>query len=320
MNNKVNFTFVGFVVLSVISAMIASIYWLMKPSEIEAQKEYIIYFNESVSGLNLNSPVKYRGVNVGKVKEMHISHKDAKEIEVIISVMSSTPVKESTTATLNALGITGLVFIDLSLSDEKSPKLVKVGNEMYPVIKTKPSLFKRLESSVGNVSEKLLETLDGTSRLFNSKNQANASVALDESQAFMKKLNVLLDDESIAHLHRAFESLDNITYKMDRVILPKVEKFADKGSDFTDRVSTSMNSVAESYKVIEATMAEFKRAVEEGQIDIKDLSKDTLGTLNNSLQNMQDVLIELDAIMKKYEESPNDMIFKKQEAKKGPGE
>jgi hypothetical protein len=31
-------------------------------------------------------------------------------------------------------------------------------------------------------------------------------------------------------------------------------------------------------------------------------------------------MLELESILKKYEDSPNDMLFKKQEIKKGPGE
>lgn len=320
MNNKVNYTFVGSVVFAIIIAMIFSIYWLMRPADSRTLKEYIIYFNESVSGLNLNSPVKYRGVNVGKVQDIRISRKDSKEIEVLISLNANTPVKESTTATLNAQGITGLVYIDLSLGDEKSPNLVRASNEKYPIIRSKPSLFKRFESSVGNVTEKLFDTLDETSKLLNETNRKNMSLTLDETQAFMKKLNILLDDKSVEHLHRTFESLDHITYKMDKVIIPKVELLADRGVDFTDKVSTSMASVASSYKVIQASMEEFKRAMDDGQLNFKEISKGTLKNLDNSLENMQNVMNELDGILKQYEDSPNDMIFKKQEIKKGPGE
>ncbi|WP_345993531.1 MlaD family protein [Sulfurimonas sp. HSL-1716] len=320
MNNKVNFTFVGSVVLAIILSMVFTVYWLMRPADGHSQKEYLIYFNESVSGLNLNSPVKYRGVNVGKVRDIRISHKNTKEIEVLVSITSNTPIKESTTATLNAQGITGLVFIDLSLGDERSPNLVREEGERYPVIRSKPSLFKRFESSVGNVTEKLSGMLDGTSRLLNDQNQKNIAATLDESQEFARKMNLLLDEKSIKHLHRTFESLDNITYKMDTVIIPKVERMADKGSAFTDSVSGSMASVASSYKVIQASMAEFNRAISSGEFNIKEISKNTLENLDGSLESLQNVMTELDNILKKYENSPNDFLFKKQEIKKGPGE
>ncbi|MBU0632102.1 MCE family protein [bacterium] len=320
MNNKVNYTFVGSVVLAIIAIMIFSIYWLLRPTNTNQLREYAIYFAESVSGLNINSPVKYKGVSVGKVHDIRISYKNNKEIEVIVSILSNTPIKESTVATLNAQGITGLVFIDLSLGDENSPNLVKEANEKYPIIKSKPSLFKRFETSVGSVTGKLSDTLDGTTKLLSDDNQKNIAISLDETKEFMTRLNLLLDDKSIDHLHRIFERLDNITYKMDTDLIPKVEILAEKGIRFTDNVSAAMNSVASSYKVIQASMGEFNRAIADGQLNFKDISKNTLKNLDASLENMQNVMIELDNILQKYEDSPNDLIFKKQESKKGPGE
>jgi phospholipid/cholesterol/gamma-HCH transport system substrate-binding protein len=320
MNNKVNYTFVGAVVLLIITAMIFAIYWLMKPSEEGQNKRYQIYFNESVSGLNINSPVKYRGVNVGKVESIRISTKNTQEIEVLVSILSNTPVKETTVATLNAQGITGLVFIDLSLGDSTSPALEKKDGEKYPVIHSRPSLFQRFENSVGSVTEKLSGTLEGTTTLLQPENQKNISMTLAQTNEFMKKMNQLLDEKSIEHLHNTIEHLDHITTKMDNEILPKVDRLTDKSANFADTVSTSMVSVANSYKVIQGSMAEFKRAINEGEFNVRDISKGTVTNLNGSLDALQDVMNQLNSILKKYEDSPNDMLFKKQEMKKGPGE
>jgi phospholipid/cholesterol/gamma-HCH transport system substrate-binding protein len=320
MNNKVNYTFVGSVVLAIFIAMTFTIYWLMKPSDDSKQKNYLIYFNESVSGLNVNSPVKYRGVNVGKVEEIHISSKNTQEIEVLVSIIATTPIKVSTVATLNAQGITGLVFIDLSLGDQNSADLVQGANDKYPVIHSKPSLFQRFENSVGNMAEKLSGTLDGTNALLKEQNQKSITMTLQESQEFMRKLNLLLDDKSIEHLHSTMEHLDSITTKMDTQMMPKMDLLIDKSGHFTDTVSVSMASVASSYQVIQGSMAEFRRAIKDGEFNVKDISKGTVSNLNTSLGALQDVMLELESILKKYEDSPNDMLFKKQEIKKGPGE
>jgi len=320
MNNKVNYTFVGSIVLAILVVMTFSIYWLMKPSDSSKQKEYLIYFNESVSGLNINSPVKYRGVSVGKVEEIQISSKNTQEIEVLISILTTTPVKESTMATLNAQGITGLVFIYLSLGDVNSKDLVKDEEEKYPIIHSKPSLFQRFESSIGSVTEKLSGTLDGTNTLLKEENQKNMTMTLAESKEFMARLNTLLDDKSIEHLHSTMEHLDSITTKLDTQTLPKIDLLADKSGHFADTVSASMISVASSYKVIQGSMAAFHGAIDSGEFNLKDITKGTVTNLNSSLGALQDVMIEMDSILKKYETSPSDMLFKKQEIKKGPGE
>ena len=74
---------------------------------------YRIHFSESVSGLALGDPVKYRGVDVGNVKAMALDADDPRRVEVDVRLRKDTPVKTDTKATLKLKGITGTVFIEL---------------------------------------------------------------------------------------------------------------------------------------------------------------------------------------------------------------
>ena len=53
MNNKVNYTAVGFMVLLGVTLMLAFTYWLLKPSADIQTRKYNILFDESVLGLNV---------------------------------------------------------------------------------------------------------------------------------------------------------------------------------------------------------------------------------------------------------------------------
>ena len=73
MENKVNYALVGGFVLLLGAALIAGVLWLASGGGF--QKKYDLYLalvGESVAGLNLNAPVKYRGVDVGKVREIQL--------------------------------------------------------------------------------------------------------------------------------------------------------------------------------------------------------------------------------------------------------
>jgi len=67
-------------------------------------------------------------------------------------------------------------------------------------------------------------------------------------------------------------------------------------------------------------MDEIKRAVESGEFNIKDIAGDVVPTMNNTLIDMQELIIRFDGFMETYERSPGDILFKKEEIKKGPGE
>ena len=148
MNNKVNYTVVGFMVLFGLSLMIGFSYWLLKPSAEAEIKRYLIRFDESVLGLNIDSPVKYRGISVGKVSKLEINKKNSEQIEVTVTILKSTPIKTDTNAKLTAQGITGLTYINLSMGSHISDTLKAKEYEIYPVIKTTPSFFENFDMKI----------------------------------------------------------------------------------------------------------------------------------------------------------------------------
>ena len=81
MNNKVNYTFVGLSVLFGVLMMFGFSYWMLKPSSEQETSIYIIHFDESVFGLNVEAPVKYRGISVGKVTHLRINPKNSEQVE-----------------------------------------------------------------------------------------------------------------------------------------------------------------------------------------------------------------------------------------------
>lgn len=87
---------------------------------------YRIHFAESVSGLAVGDPVKYRGVEVGTVKTMMIDPDNSRRVRVDVRLRKETPVKTDTRASLELKGITGVVFIELNGGDPKAQTLLAV--------------------------------------------------------------------------------------------------------------------------------------------------------------------------------------------------
>jgi len=85
---------------------------------------YRIHFAESVSGLALGDPVKYRGVDVGMVKAMMIDPDDPRRVQVDVRLRKETPVKTDTKASLKLKGITGVVFVELNGGNPNAESLV----------------------------------------------------------------------------------------------------------------------------------------------------------------------------------------------------
>ena len=319
MNNRVNYTLVGFFVLIGIVLMLGLSYWMLKPANDKETQRYSIYFDESVLGLNLDAPVKYRGISVGKVTRLRINPKNSEQVEVQATILKSTPIKESTVARLTAQGITGLTYINLTLGPNDAPKLVAKVGESCPVIQTVPSFFENIEQSLGGLSGELSQTLQGTQKLLKDTNQKDLSKILKNTAELSLKLNKLLDDKTITNLQKSSQNLESITHKMDMVI-PNVNRLVDKSVKWQDSIAASFDSIMNSYVGITASMTEIKRAVASGEFNLKEISSDVVPTINDTFVSMQELMIKMESTLEQYKRSPSDILYKKEAIKKAPGE
>lgn len=319
MNNKVNYALVGLLVFVGIILMLGFTYWLLQPkSDIEVQK-YHINFDESVLGLNIDSPVKYRGISVGKVTSLKINPHNSEQVQVVVTILNTTPIKVDTMAQLTAQGITGLSYINLSLGSRHADVLKTQKGQEFPVIRTVPSFFENFEASLGSMSTKLSSTLTQTEKLLNDENQKQITLLLQRTALFMDKLDTVLDDKTIKHIQSSMKNFDNISAKVD-TMTPNINKFIDKSVQWEEKIVVSFDSIMNSYVGIRASMDEIRRAISSGEFNVKDIAGDVVPTMNNTLLEMQELMIRIDGVMQNYERSPGDVIFKQEEIKKGPGE
>ena len=319
MNNKVNYTAIGLSVIVAFSMMLIFIYWLLKPTVDKSTQKYLIYFNESVLGLNIDAPVKYKGISVGRVSKLKINPNNSEEIEVLITILKDTPIKIDTEAKLTAQGITGLSYINLNKGKNSSKLLIKTDTQTYPVIKAVPSFFKKLEGSLGDVSSGLTDTLDRTQELLNDKNQEQITLILQKTANIIGKIDILLDEKMLKSLHNSADNIESLTTNIDKMI-PNVNGFIDASKEWETNINSSFSSIMESYIGITASMDEIKRAVASGEFNVKDITSDLVPTINNTLLDMQDLMIKFGDTLEQYERSPSDILFKQEETNKGPGE
>jgi len=319
MNNKVNYGLIGFLVLVGIAMIFAFAIWMMKPTSEKSVQAYTVYFNESVFGLNIDAPVKYRGISVGKVTNLEINPRNSEQIKVTLRILRSTPIKTSTVAKLTAQGITGLTYINLSMGKHDGEKLVVQDGEEYPVIKSAPSFFDDLEKSFGSVSLKLSSTLTKTEMLLKDENQKEISRILTKSANIMEKVDDLLDKETIKHIQNTIKNIDSITYKTDKV-MPNIDNLIVKSIKWEENILAAFNSIMYSYIEMTKTMDEIKRAVSSGEFNIKAISEEIIPTLDNTLLEMEKSMIKMQEFMQHYEDSPADILYKQEKQIKAPGE
>src|SRR5471032_509909 len=138
MENRAHALEAGLFTLLLGAALVAVALWFSKDDL--KLIPYAMTTSSSVTGLKVEAPVRYRGVDVGKVDEIAIDSANNGRVRIRISVREGTPITKSTYAQLGYQGITGLAYVLLG-DDGKSTQALHSGSEEVAVIRMKPSLM-----------------------------------------------------------------------------------------------------------------------------------------------------------------------------------
>jgi len=187
MEPKVNYTVVGTFVITLTTALILGILWFGSNQKKETIT-YVAYMNEAVSGLSVQAPVKFNGVDVGTVDSIQLNPNNPQQVELILSINEGTPVNQSTTATLLMQGITGVTYVGLKATKPHAPPIKVFPGNKYPIIPTTPSLIYELTTVLHGVSDSIEKLTKGFGTLLNPANQAHINEILANTAQLSKTL------------------------------------------------------------------------------------------------------------------------------------
>ena len=157
---------------------------------------YRIRFGESVSGLSLGDPVKFRGVDVGTVKAMEIDPSDPRYVQVDVSLRKDTPIKTDTKATLRLKGFTGVVFVELdggSATGETLAAATPPGQ--VPVIVAEKSTLNSVIDQLPSVIAKFGSLEDQTKKVLTDVNSLTTKLKDDPSLLLRRPKEKVSDAE-----------------------------------------------------------------------------------------------------------------------------
>ena len=137
MERDARYAAVALFALAAVAAAVAFVWWYSGQGDRRIYERYEIHFDGSVSGLAQGSPVRYLGVDVGRVEHLAVSREDPGRVRVVAEVDSMAPLSGATRARLGLLGLTGLLYIDLQLDPEADAATPLAQGEKHPVIQAR---------------------------------------------------------------------------------------------------------------------------------------------------------------------------------------
>ncbi len=188
METRASYILVGSFVLAFVAGAFAIVTWFAKTEFDRKPAQYHVYFTESVTGLEIGSPVRYRGVAVGSVADIRIDPKNVERVRVTFEVAAETPIKQDTFASLGLQGITGAAYVQLEGGTQESATLVAKEGEPLPVIAAKASGLERLLTKAPELFEKAFVLVERLSALLDDRNRKAVADTLQNLHAVSQNL------------------------------------------------------------------------------------------------------------------------------------
>jgi phospholipid/cholesterol/gamma-HCH transport system substrate-binding protein len=211
----------AFALLAIV-ATVAFVLWYSGHGDRRDYVRYEIYFDGSVSGLSKGSPVRYLGVEVGRVETLSVDRANPGRVKVLADVDSKAPVSGATQARLGLLGLTGLLYIDLQKNPQGNPAQPLAHGEEFDVI----------PSRQGDIEAFLAKLPD----------------LLGHAAGVAERLELLLADDNLAAVSESLQNLQAASRN-----LPAVTREAASLTSDLRRASTEVSELAASLRSVTAS-------------------------------------------------------------------
>lgn len=306
---------IGGLVLAVIGvATLASASWFSSPSA------FISYFDESVNGLEVGAPVKFQGVPVGRVTNLHIridlqdkTFQVPVEYDVDLTRLTSQAgtfvdlddpsvlrqqIADGLRAQLQMESIvTGQLYIELAYRTDPPPAELATTSTRYPEIPTSPSLLSAFGSQAGSLVGDVLQVLLRVNEMLEEVNmqELNRSVVASaqavERMAEAPELREALAEvpEMAARFNGTLAELELLAERLSGTIDPMQEQIAGTNAELVLTLQTMRQVLEETRGVITADSG-IGYEMEGALASLKSAS-DALRSLILSLERNPDMLI-----------------------------
>ena len=255
METRASYVLIGaFTVLSILAGL-AFLIWLAK---VQLDRNYAYYdvLFDTVAGLALASPVQFNGVDVGKVTAIDLDRDDPGRVRVRIELISATPVRQGTEATLESKGVTGVSIVSLAGGQPDAERLRIVEPNDVPMIPSKPSAVQDLLQGAPDLLAEAIALLKDIKEFTTEDNRTAISNILNNVDSATANLNTAINDFSAmsGDVGTAVDQIKDFTTRLETLsdnadgaiatAVRTMDNFDGLTNELTPLVSTLANEIS----------------------------------------------------------------------------
>jgi len=237
---------------------------------------------DPVSGLVVDSPVEFHGVEVGKVRRVRLVN--ARSVSILLNVRRDAPVTSATVATITARGLatrgfTGYVYVALEDNGVDQRPLAVPRGDTYPQIPTTPAQSASLDTNISAVRQ--------------------------DVQQLTELVHSVLDPKSVGALKSSIHNLQRVT---------------DVLAANSQRLDAMISSAERTTANAEQTSRDVQPLLDSSQQLVKAMQSEILPKTDDAIVKVSELATSLTDISSEIERNPSVLVRGKSPPTPGPGE
>lgn len=328
MKSKLNPATVGMFVLGALLLFVVGFLSFGGSNIFHKPARFMVYFDESVSGLDPGAPIKFYGVRVGRVAAVSarydaatrkalvqtvceinrsvLTDSEGVEIDLTNATQLQTFIDRGLRAKLNFTGITGLLFVELSIEDPREhPANPRFMTEALPVVPAIASPISEVQQSLVEIVADIKQVdFAGLSKQVKTLlNTTNAKIAVLDLKTLSDKVGGAADAVSaFISSPEARQTFVNLNAALNdlRVVLARLDGNVGPVSDELKKTLTEAQNALKSLESTAVTTQQFVAA--QGNVGEE---------LTASLRQLGDAAAALERLSDTISRNPSSLIVGK---------
>lgn len=303
MEREANYAAVGAFVLLVIAMAGIFVYWYSDSREKRDYVRYEVYFENSVNGLEEGGPVRYLGVDVGRVWRILLDRRAADRVEVIVDIDATTPISDRTLAQLSLQGVTGVLYIDLQqekVAGTTQKVMAPVPSQKYPVIRSVRSTLDTFVSSLPEITVKLADLVARVTSILSDENVAslanligNLDKAGNELPAAARNAGAVLADL-------------RVTLADSREVIHQLQQTATSGAP---NLATALDRLRVTAEHMATASEKLDSVIADNRDDLRNFTRDSLPQFDALVRDARQAAQEFSELSRSLRSNPSQLIY-----------
>ena len=233
METRANYLLIGAFTLAGFIGLLLFFLWFGRV-QLDRQYAYYDVIFPTVEGLSNASEVRFSGLPVGQVVSVELDPGGSGQIRVRVEIAAGTPVRTSSVATIESLGVTGVAYVGISSGDPRDPLLLDASDDPVPDIPSGRSVLQSLSEDAPAILNEILTVSKSVSELLGPVNQDRVTQILANLEASSGDLQ-----QALADFSSVTESVASATSEI---------------SAFTSRLETISNAATTTLQTADTTL------------------------------------------------------------------